>query len=213
MISTKELQLLPDSNKLKETCKAMAVLDAILCQDWVYRYYSYNSEWSETEEFFEMRNGQGEQLLILFRAEGTVINGFSADAEPCIKAQLTDQLPEVFHEFIFGEPVHSAGTTFCVWKLGDQDWTTALPAAAQEISEELLSPLDGSPLTYVNWATDYFKGSYPETGIPLEIVTQIYNQQPLTRDLVNQLTAAELQDWEQLEEDLVEISYPYHINP
>jgi len=203
--------LLPDSGVLRNACKAMAVLDAILCQDWIYRYYSYNSEWSEDEEFFEMRNGEGDQLLILFKNEGTVINGYFAEAEQGDKMQLTDQLPEVFHEFIFGEPVNSAGTTFCVWKYGDEDWATGIPAESDDHSEELLSPLDANPATYIKWATEYFKGSYKEGGIPPDTVTRIYNQQALSREMVLTLVDR-LEDWDQLTEDLTEISYPYHIN-
>jgi hypothetical protein len=211
MISTTQLQLLPGNEKLRDTCKAMAVLDAIFCQDWVYRYYSYNSEWSEGEEFFEMRNGEGGQLLILFKNEGTVINGFSLDAELADKTPLTHQLPGIFHEFIYGEPVNSAGTTFCIWKSGDQDWATGIAAENNDHSEELLSPLDGKPETYVKWATDYFKGSYKETGISADMVSRIYNQETLTREMVLTLVP-QLEDWEQLIEDLEEISYPYHIN-
>jgi hypothetical protein len=211
MISTKELQLLPDSNELQKACKAMAVLDAILCQDWVYRYHSYNSDWSRDEEFFEMRNGEGDQMLILFKKEGTVINGYFSEAEQGDKMQLTHRLPELFNEFIFGEPVNSAGTTFCVWKTGGQDWATGISAESDDHSEELLNPLDGKPETYVEWATDYFRGHYKEEGISLDIVTRIYNQEPLNREMVLTLVD-QLEDWGQLAEDLSEISYPYHIN-
>lgn len=212
MIATKNLLLLPDSEKLKKACKAMAVLDAILCQDWVYRYFSYNSDWSDKEEFFEMRNGEGDQLLILFREEGTVINGFAQEAEPADKEKLSEQLPAAFHEFMFGEPVHSAGTTFCVWKNGEEQWATDIVPVSDDHSEELLSALDGEPATYVKWATDYFKGSYKASGIPMDIVSRIFDHEPLTKELVLSVVD-ELEDWEQLVEDLIEISYPYHINP
>lgn len=188
----------------------MAVLDAVLCQDWTYRYHSYNHDWAPDEEFFEMRNGEGDQLLILFKAEGTVINGYFAEAEQDDKARLTDQLPEVFHEFMFGEPVLSAGTTFCVWKLGEQEWKAGQLAAHDDHSEELLSPLDGHPSTYLTWATAYFKDSYTASGINLTTVTQIYAQESLTREMVMTLVD-ELEDWPQLIDDLEEISYPHHI--
>lgn len=188
----------------------MAVLDAILCQDWVYRYHSYNSHWADGEEFFEMRNGEGDQLLMLFTKEGAVINGLFAEAEQEEKIKLTDKLPECFHEFIFGEPVNSAGTTFCLWKTTGQEWKTGLSAESDDHSAELLSPFDGKPSTYVLWATDYFKGNYAENGIPLDTVTRIYNQETLTKEMVLSLVDT-LEDWEQLAEDLEEISYPYHI--
>ena len=212
MISTKETGLLPDSQSLQQACKAMAVLDAIFCQEWEYRYSSYNCEWAEGEEFFEMRNGEGAQLLILFKQEGTVINGFSSEAEEAVdKEKLSAALPATFHEFIFGEPVNSIGTTFCLWKSGNGDWHTAAATTEEEYSEELLSPLDAEPATYIKWASDYFMGSYRETGIPLQVVTSIFNQEPLSREMVLALVDT-LEDWDQLLEDLAEISYPHHIS-
>ena len=57
-ISTKNLHLLPDPSVLKEICKSLAALEAMICPEWEYRYYSYQKDWSATEEFCEMRNGQ-----------------------------------------------------------------------------------------------------------------------------------------------------------
>ena len=48
MISTKKLQNLPNKEKLQKICKSISVLDAIISQDWEYRYYSYNQKWRPT---------------------------------------------------------------------------------------------------------------------------------------------------------------------
>lgn len=77
MISTTNPDALPNKKALQNICKSIAVLDAIISQEWEYRYYSYNYQWGENEEFFEMRNGEGDQMLILFREDGCVINGFA----------------------------------------------------------------------------------------------------------------------------------------
>jgi len=208
MITTKNTAGLPGREKLQATCKAMAVLDAILSQEWEYRYYSYNSAWSENEAFFEMRDGQGDQMLVLFREEGCVINGFSAAAATGNKEKLTTGLPPVFNEFIFGEPVNSIGTTFCIWNTTGV-WQTGILPDEDDLSGELLSLFDGKPESYVKWASVYFEGNYRQNGIPLETVTRIYNQEPLSKTMVLSLVD-DLVDWEQLEEDLLEISYPYH---
>src|SRR5688572_20967044 len=105
MITTQNIQAMPGVESVKRICKAVAVLDAIICPDWEFRYYSYNSKWSENEAFFEMRNGEGSHMLILFREEGCVINGFCPECKQPGKSKLTAGLPEVFKEFIFGEPV------------------------------------------------------------------------------------------------------------
>lgn len=54
MISTRNYHLLPDSKTLQTICKVIAVLDTVLSQEWQFRYYSYNSQWAENEEFFKM---------------------------------------------------------------------------------------------------------------------------------------------------------------
>lgn len=211
MISIKNLEGMLSREKLQAACQSMAVLDAILSQDWVYRYYSYNSEWSENEQFFEMRNGQGSQLLFLFNPFGCVINGFCSESENSDeqKVKATHGLPEIYHEFIYGEPVNSIGTTFCLWTNEDGIWVTGNNNSTDDISEELLSPFDGQPESYLNWATVYFAEGYNESGIPLKTVASIFNHEPLTKEMILSITGT-LEDWEQLEEDLEEISYPYH---
>ena len=72
----------------------------------------------------------------------------------------------------------------------------------------MLNIFDGQPQTYIDWATDYFKESYKDAGIPLDTVTKIYGGQTLTKEMVLSIVD-ELEDWEQLEKDLIEIGYPY----
>ena len=216
MISTKKLNL-PERQKLQSICKAISVLDAILSQEWEYRYYSYNNKWADNEEFFEMRNGCGDQMLILFRKDGCVINGFAHELydfeeELPEKSKLTKELPEIFNEFIFGEPVKTIGTTFCIWNNESERWKIGdLENTYEDGSEEMLSIFDGNPQTYVDWATEYFDESFIESGIPLETVTEIYKGKTLTKKMVLTIVE-ELEDWKQLENDLNEIDYPYEFN-
>lgn len=209
MISTKDFRLLPDRKALQRICKAISVLDAILSQEWEYRYYSYNNKWAEDEEFFEMRNGSGDQILILFRQDGCIINGFTHEFAQQSKQKLTMDLPSIFDEFIFGEPVKSIGTTFCLWTTGQNNWQIGQIENQEDNSEEMLTIFDGNPQTYIDWATEYFEESFIEKGIPLDTVSKIYNGQPLTKALVLSIVV-ELEDWAQLEADLNEIDYPYN---
>ncbi len=96
MISTKDYSLLPDRKTLQTICKAISVLDAIISQEWEYRYYSYNNKWAENEEFCEMRNGSGNQMLILFREDGCVINGFAHEFDQQDKKNLTKKIAFYF---------------------------------------------------------------------------------------------------------------------
>ena len=208
MISTQNYSLLPDRKSLQTICKAISVLDAIICQEWEIRYYSYNSQWADQEEFCEMRNGSGDQMLILFREDGCVINGYAHEFDQQDKAKLTINLPTIFNDFIFGEPVKSIGTTFCLWTTELKNWQTGQIEIFEDNSEEMLNIFDGQPQTYIAWATDYFEDSYKEGGIPLDTVTKVYGGQTLTREMVLSIVD-ELEDWDQLEKDLIEINYPY----
>ncbi|MFP3597866.1 hypothetical protein [Chryseobacterium sp. SIMBA_029] len=210
MISTKELNL-PDRQKLQTICKAISVLDAILSQEWEYRYYSYNNKWADKEEFCEMRNGSGDQMLILFRQDGCVINGFAHEYQQQEKEKLTKDLPSIFNEFIFGEPVKTIGTTFCIWTTEAKNWKTGQIENYEDNSEKMLNIFDGNPQTYIDWATEYFEESFIESGIPLETVTEIYKGKTLAKEMVLTIVE-ELEDWEQLETDLNEIGYPYDFN-
>ncbi|WP_175622732.1 hypothetical protein [Chryseobacterium schmidteae] len=211
MISTKDYTLLPDAQKLKSICKAISVLDAILSQEWEYRYYSYNNNWSDHEDFFEMRDGSGDQMLVLFAQNDCVINGFAHEYKQQNKQKLTENLPSIFNEFIFGEPVNSIGTTFCLWTTEQKNWHTGQLKNFEDNSEEMLNIFDGNPQTYIDWATEYFEESYKESGIPLETVKKIYDGQTLTKNMVLSIVK-ELEDWKQMEADVNEIGYPYHFD-
>jgi hypothetical protein len=66
MISTENHLDLPDRHKVKEICPSVSEIDANLSEDWLDRYYTYNSKWAEGEEFGSMKNGQEYELLISF---------------------------------------------------------------------------------------------------------------------------------------------------
>ena len=147
-ISTKNLSTLPDVLQLQRLCKSLATLDAIISDDWSLRYYSYNKNWDKEnkEEFFEMRDGSGDEFKILFNQYGAIINGFAhesqmsnwierevppstfmdklgkffgkkeTDISQKIWKGVIDSVPPEFKAFILEEPVKSSGTTFCIWR-------------------------------------------------------------------------------------------------
>jgi rhamnogalacturonyl hydrolase YesR len=209
MISTKNHSSLPDRKSLETISKAISVLDAILCQEWQYRYYSYNSKWDTNERCLQMRNGSGDEMHILFREDGCVINGFAHEYEQQDKVKLTKNLPAIFDELIFGEPVKSIGTTFCLWTTEVNNWQVGQIEDFDDNSEEMLNIFDGQPQTYIDWATEYFDENYKESGIPLDTVLKIYEGQTLTKEMILSMVD-ELEDWEQLKKDLEEIDYPYN---
>lgn len=210
MISTASLNALPDRYRLQQICKAASVLDAILSQEWQYRYYSYNSKWSDSEEFCEIRNGHGDHVLILFNSAGCVINGMTHEYYPKDKSKLTKGLPKVYDEFIFGEPVHTIGTTFCLWTAEDGRWQIGEVADFDDGSEERLRIFDGNPQTYINWAIDYYEDDFIVNENSARIVYDIYQGKELTKEMVLSISN-KVNDWEQLKNDLIEIDYPFQL--
>ena len=199
---------IPSKTTLQQLCKAISVLDAILSPEWQYRYFSYQSQWSESEEFFEMRNGEGDHVLILFNEQGCVINGMAHEYHSKEKEKLTSSLPQVFHEFVYGEPANSIGTTFCFWKLTEGDWQTGIVEDPNDGSIEMLWWMDNNPSTYANWAAEYYDAEDLLNQEALEAIKNVYAGNTLTREMVNSV-AGEFEDWEQLTTDLQEINYPF----
>ena len=208
MISTLDYSALPPAASLKNLCKALAVLDAINSQDWEYRYYSYSADWADGEEVLTMRDGEGDEMLILFRAEGCVINGFVHEYDQPDKGRITRGLPECFDDFIFGEPVSSIGTTFCLWHTAAHGWQAGAVGNEEDGSEELLYMFDGNPATYAEWADEYYGEDTDRSPIDVAAVAQVYAGATLTKKLVLGIVD-ELEDWSQLAEDLQAIGYPY----
>lgn len=244
-ISTKHLVNFPDIEQLKRLCKALATLDAILCRDWEYRYYSYNKNWdlAKGEEFFEMKNGSGDEFQILFSKHGAVINGLAHESEmsnwtekevppQTLKEKISvffgnkktetvqtiwkgvvDDLPIDFHEFIFGEPIKSKGTTFCIWRLHkDIQWNIGKIDFPNDKygdgSKDLLFILDNDPKTYITSASEYFDEQFEEHTLPIETVRYIYDNKPLTKEIIVQITP-QYDDFENLKTELDEIGYQY----
>jgi hypothetical protein len=208
MISTQDYSALPDAAGLKTLCKALAVLDAINSQELEYRYYTYNAVWGDDEKVLEMSDGEGDQMLILFRPEGCVINGYLDGYDQPDKAQVARGLPEYFDDFIFGEPVNSIGTTFCLWYTPAHGWQTGVVDNEEDGSEELLFMLDGNPETYAEWADEYYGEETDRSPIDVAAVARVYQGETLTKAIVLGIVD-ELDDWAQLEVDLQAIGYPY----
>lgn len=208
MLSTQNYTALPDAAGLQRLCRSLAVLDAINSQDLEYRYYTYTPEWDEEEALFEMSDGEGDQMLVLFRAEGCCINGYLDGYDQPDKAQVTRGLPEIFDEFVFGEPVNSIGTTFCLWYTPAHGWQTGVVEGEEDGSDELLSIFDGDPATYAEWANEYFVDETDRDPIDTDTVARIYRHEVLTKALVKELIDP-LEDWAQLETDVQAIGYPY----
>ncbi len=216
MISTRDLSHLPDGEGLRRIWQSMAMLDAILCPDWEYRYYSFNASWGAGEQLGSMRNGSGDNLLAHFGAAGCWLKGFAHESplspyrdggRPEVWPGVLDAVPGEFADCLQEPAFNIDETTFCLWRRhSDRVWLmgpVAFPPDHPDPdgSEFLLSPLDGKPATYWAWATDYY-----ETEIELAAVEHIFQHRELTAEIVQRLNPNIT--LKVLAADIEEIAYP-----
>lgn len=241
--STFNLAALPGVDDLKKLCKSISALDALLCPEWEYRYYSYQNDWDTSmgEEFMEMRNGSGDHFFVLFTPKGAIINGQAHESEMSrweetpVKSNnlfknlfgpkktelkqniwpgIVDSVPDEFRHFIFGEPVKSIGTTFCIWrKYTDGKWEKGEfiypDDEFKDGSEELLFILDNRPETYRKFALTYYEDMFEaeHSDLDVNLVNYIYSHNPLTREIALKINP-NIEDFEKLKEELAKIGYP-----
>lgn len=211
LLSTATPERLPDIEKLRRLTKSIAMLDAIICPEWEFRYYSYNSKWGRGEEMASMRNGCGDDWFLLFDVHGAALKGFAHEyplaEDGSFATRIQQAVPSAFATFLH-EPAFSMDmASFCIWRRQtDANWSVVLPASGptspkEDGSAELLGILDANPETYYSWATDYY-----EREILLAAVSAIYRHQALSNELVASLNAElTLSD---ISKDAVEIGYP-----
>jgi len=223
-ISTRSVALLPDIDRLREICQSIAILDAIIKQEWEYRYYSFNSKWDIDEQMASMRDGHGDSYFILFTPNGTIIKGFGHKSPMGRYTSehnhpwpgILDSIPQEFNTFLT-EPAFSMDeTSFCIWrKYSDNSWNIGnINFPRKEVeninfpknddpdgSTELLYILNGDPKTYWEWSEWYY-----DRKIDFGIVESIYQHEPLSIHLIEKLNPdLNLYD---LQNDISEIGYP-----
>jgi len=211
-ISTQNLELLPNPEQLQAICKSIATLEAIICPKWEYRYFTYNKNWDKNEECSLMRNGSGDEMLILFSETGTIINGLAHESPMTGQKNIVENVPSDFHTFIYGEPIKSIGTSFCIWNLKPEGkWTISEDITFPnnpygDGSEELLHFFDGKPETFHQWAAEY----YEVADLNIEAIKKVYSNTIINERIVKSLNPA-LESFEELKIELSEIGFPHKL--
>jgi hypothetical protein len=214
MISTRDLSALPTIEGLKKLTQSLAMLDAIIERELVYRYYSFNSKWGEGEQMASMRNGHGDDWYCVFGLPGAFLKGFDHEAEMSpwhmttrkVWPGVLDGVPEIFSAFAKKPAFSMNDTTFCIWR-GTQDahWNAGKISYPwgddPDGSGWMLSILDGNPATYKAWRDQYY-----ERPLSLSAVRQIYNHAPLTPKLVRELNG--MLDFSSILDDAKTADYP-----
>jgi hypothetical protein len=205
---------LPPPGTLKRIMQSLAMLDAILEEEWEYRYFSFDANWSPDTQMGSMRNGQGDDLFAVFDRAGCFIRGF--DHESAMSPWASDlakiwpgvleHVPQQFSPSLREPAFHMDKTTFCIWFSADgQAWGQG------EIVYPLASDPDGS-----SWMLSYYRGGaetyhhfaqhYYEVDIPIEAIARVYKHEPLSSALIEALGSQ--RRFEQLAVEATTIGYP-----
>jgi hypothetical protein len=215
MISTRNLDALPDIPSLRRLTRSLAMLDAILSPEWESRYYSFDSHWGEGESMASMRNGQGDHWFALFTRGGVVLLGLDHEA-PMYQPDdpwpgVLDAVPPELAAAV-NEPAFDArNCTFCLWRrTGSERWERGpvefSDGADPDGSAQLLHLLDGRPESYRAFAAEYY-----EVELPLDAVAAVYRHEPLTASLLGRLNGNVTLD--ELQDDVAEIGYARPADP
>jgi len=214
MISTRDLCSLPNILNLRKLTQSLALLDAIICREWQYRYYTFDAHWDNDLSVFFMRNGSGDEFIILFAKEGVIIKGFAHESimtpyrhNPLrLWSGVIDQVPNFLRKYLDEPAFELMATTFCIWRtVTDNEWKCGNIAFPNDNlgdgSAMLLSILDDNPETYQKYAQEYF-----EKAIDLSVIQYIYQHMPLTDEIVKKLNNDLRLD--NLGDELQAIGYP-----
>ncbi|OMF93521.1 hypothetical protein [Paenibacillus sp. FSL R7-0337] len=191
------LERLPDPTILQKLMKIQASLNIILCQEEWLRYHSFNQEWNDGVSMAKIDNGSGDHLFILFSNEGSIIKGFDHESELSPYAQdehkvwqgIYDDVPKGLLPLLDDDAIEKEDVTFCIWrKSSDTSWhkgNVEIPEGESDGSDFLLGCIFHTPEDFVEFATDYF-----ELSLSLEVVAKIYEDLPITEEMIHSLNSS-----------------------
>lgn len=187
---------LPSPVELERICKGLATLDAILCEDWGSRYYSFDVAWGGDHRMASMRNGCGDEWFILFAPGGVFVKAFWHEYPHEDVATIYSGLPSALQPQLVEPAFSMEHVTFGGWHDG-ASWTLR---GNDEPMREELAILSGDPAVYRAYASSYFG-----LKIPLDAVSDVLAGKPFDASLVQRLSAS--RTLEDLAADLATIGH------
>jgi len=186
--------MLPPIEPLIRRCRALAALDLILSPEWEYRYYSFNSNWSENELMASMRDGSGDEWWAVFHKDGWAALkglGHASRAWSQHREALSIALQRGFPRELTGFATEPAfrweATSFAyIHPVVGTGWTRINDIAGYSDDDagddELLAHLVRGSSAYAAFASDYY-----ETNIDERVVAEIGRLHPITDVMVQML--------------------------
>jgi hypothetical protein len=180
---------------LRNKLKSLALLDAIIEQEWQYRYFSYNSNWSASEEMGSLRDGCGGEWFLWLSGDSVGYKCFSP--EDGIMPELEsakENAPAEYKAFI-SEPAFSMQQATCIWYLEGSEWVKFGKPVKYVFDLETILGWDAQD--YQTWAIDYY-----ERELNLDAIRKIF-QGNFSKEIAEELNPDI--DMNELLADLLEI--------
>lgn len=185
-------QSLPHPRLLAQRAMALALLDAIICPEVQYRYFSYDPAHADGEHLAAMRNGEGDHWYLHLSAAGAIIKGH-VQALPRAQSRAMalhaqGAVPEDFAALLHGPAFMMDSVSYCYWQGADDACWQRLAHPDGRLrhtydgSEDYLSVLLAPASCYYEYAADYF-----ECELPLSAIEHLYANAPLSAALVKSL--------------------------
>ena len=182
----------PDPRTLGKRAMALAMLDAIICPEFQYRYFSYDASWGDDEQVAVMRNGDGDHWFLHLSGSGAALKGYVQELprgeSRAMALEVQRRVPGDFGAFLHEPAFAMDAVSYFYWRRsGDAGWSKvdhpdAGLAHWSDGSEDYLSILLAPASCYYDYATDYF-----ECEPPLASIEHIYALAPLTAAIVKSL--------------------------
>ncbi|MBU1238677.1 hypothetical protein KJ865_03115, partial [Myxococcota bacterium] len=142
-------------DQLRKKMKTLALLDAIIEQEWEYRYFSYNANWSDSAEMGSLRDGSGGEWFLWLCGDSAGYKCFSPeDGLMSDVNKVKAKAPSAYNGFIT-EPAFSMDHSTCIWYLENSQWVKYGKPVKWVIDLEVVE--NWMPADYHAWATDYYE--------------------------------------------------------
>jgi hypothetical protein len=154
--------------QLRKKMKSLALLDAIIEQEWQYRYFSYNSKWSESEEMGSLRDGCGGEWFLWLSGDLAGYKCLSPEDGLMSDLQEAKNKAPSAYNFFITEPAFTMNQATCIWYLEKSKWVKYGKPVNRLINLEAI--FNWASRDYQAWANEYY-----EREIDLAAVEKIFN--------------------------------------
>lgn len=205
---------LPPAQDLKKRARALAALELIFSPEWEDRYYSYDSQWDQSEEVASMRDGCGNEWWILFHLNGwAALKGLAHESPAWSKGRnalsedLQKAIPEGYGNFASEPAFVWNSTSFAyLYPSPEHGWTRVNDYTSfSDLNggeADLLQHHVEDARSYANFVSEYY-----EREVPVELIESIFNHTPITFELAKRLNPD--LDYDAIHEELFDtIGYP-----